>query len=68
VIAEIAQGDWLANAGNRDGAVALEKVQVVVRLQIATANDAIEDWRDIVPEDVAALERLSERRNLEVVK
>ena len=30
----------------------LEKLEAIVIEQIATANDALEDWRDIVPEDV----------------
>lgn len=30
----------------------LEKLEAIVIEQIATANDALEDWRDIVPEEV----------------
>ncbi len=33
----------------------LQKLEAMVIEQIATANDAIEDWRDIVPEDVEEL-------------
>ena len=33
----------------------LEKLEAIVVEQIATANDALEDWRDIVPEDVKEL-------------
>jgi hypothetical protein len=33
----------------------LDKLEVMVIEQIATADDALEDWRDIVPEDVAEL-------------
>ena len=32
--------------------------------QLSTADDALEDWNDIVPEDVAELrEKLGTRRN-----
>lgn len=33
----------------------LDKLEVMVVEQIATADDALEDWRDIVPEDVEEL-------------
>lgn len=33
----------------------LDKLEAIVIEQIATANDALEDWRDIVPEDVEEL-------------
>lgn len=33
----------------------LDKLEGIVVEQIATADDALEDWRDIVPEDVAEL-------------
>lgn len=33
----------------------LDKLESLVIEQIATANDALEDWRDIVPEDVEEL-------------
>lgn len=29
----------------------------LVRIQLVTADDALEDWRDVVPEDVADLQR-----------
>lgn len=35
----------------------LDKVEVIVREQLATADDALEDWRDIVPEEVDELSR-----------
>lgn len=34
---------------------ALDKLESIVVEQIATADDALEDWRDIVPEDVEEL-------------
>ena len=35
----------------------LEIVQALVNEQIATGQDAMEDWRDIVPEEVEQIER-----------
>ena len=35
----------------------LEKIEVIVIEQLATADDALEDWRDIVPEEVDELSR-----------
>lgn len=40
----------------------VEKIEVVVDQQITTVADALEDWRDIVPEEVAALERQLENQ------
>ena len=40
----------------------LEKLQAIVFEQIATADDALEDWRDIVPEDVEEIVRRTEQR------
>lgn len=45
---EAAQG--LENADEHE--VTLAKLEVIVSAQLATADDALEDWRDIVPEDV----------------
>lgn len=42
----------------------LEKLEAIVIEQIATADDALEDWRDIVPEDVEELtDKFSKVRN-----
>lgn len=47
----------------------LDKLEVIVTEQIATADDALEDWRDIVPEDVEELRtRLAAKRSRENVK
>ena len=35
----------------------LDLIQALVDEQIATGQDAIEDWRDIVPEEVEEIER-----------
>ena len=44
----------------------LNQLQALVDEQIWTGQDAMEDWRDIIPEDVAEIEgRSSERRNAE---
>lgn len=42
-------------AGNKSGEMALARLEAIVIEQLATADDAMEDWRDIVPEDVAEL-------------
>ena len=42
----------------------LEKLEAIVIEQIATADDALEDWRDVVPEDVEELtDKFSKARN-----
>jgi hypothetical protein len=35
--------------------MALARLEAIVIEQLATADDALEDWRDIVPEDVKEL-------------
>ena len=37
--------------------VALARLEEIVTEQLSTADDALEDWRDIVPEDVEELEQ-----------
>lgn len=39
----------------------LDLIQALVNEHIGTGQDAIEDWRDIVPEEVAEIERRSAR-------
>ena len=41
--------------------VALARLEEIVVAQLSTADDALEDWRDIVPEDV---EELNQERQL----
>lgn len=42
---------------------ALEKIKAILIEQLATADDALEDWNDIVPEEVEEIEsRLYEKR------
>ncbi len=43
----------------------LDTLEAIVTEQIATANDAIEDWRDIVPEDVEEVEMRWRKRQHE---
>jgi len=33
------------------------KIEAIIAEQLVTADDALEDWRDIVPEDVKELEQ-----------
>lgn len=40
-----------------DSQVMLAKLEAIVTEQLATADDALEDWNDIVPEDVAELKQ-----------
>jgi len=40
-------------------------LQAIVTEQLSTADDALEDWRDLIPEDVEELEqRIKERHNI----
>ena len=43
--------------------VALARLEEIVTEQLTTADDALEDWRDIVPEDVEELERKRQTDN-----
>ena len=44
-----------ANNSDQISSAVLDKLEGIVIEQIATADDALEDWRDIVPEDVEEL-------------
>ena len=50
----IEKGKKNNNSDKKEGVV-LDKIEAIVVEQIATADDALEDWRDIVPEDVEEL-------------
>lgn len=39
----------------KDYSIALKQLEAVVMEQLATADDAMEDWNDVVPEDVQEL-------------
>ena len=43
--------------------VALARLEEIVTEQLTTAGNALEDWRDIVPEDVEELERKRQTDN-----
>jgi hypothetical protein len=43
----------------------LDKLEVMVTEQIATADDALQDWQDIVPEEVEELRTRLGRRDME---
>jgi len=50
-----------------DSQVVLAKLEAIVTEQLATADDALEDWSDIVPEDVAELkQKLQSEGKLEI--
>jgi len=40
------------DGGHTVSSVVLDRLDSMVREQIVTSNDALEDWRDIIPEDV----------------
>lgn len=42
---------------SEDTYVTLEKIEAIIIEQLTTADDALEDWRDIVPEEVDELSR-----------
>lgn len=53
-------------AGHDHDSIKTIKIQAIVREQIATADDALADWQDLVPESVEELRkkvRSSSRRN-----
>jgi hypothetical protein len=41
--------------GNPEAIAILDRLDAIVTEQIGTADDALEDWNDIVPEEVASL-------------
>ena len=54
-LAAIIASDMDASDENSAGRAALEKLEAIEVEQIATAGDAVSDWRDICPEDVEEL-------------
>ncbi|MBA7485855.1 hypothetical protein ES707_21406 [subsurface metagenome] len=46
-----------SNSNSMEEKAVLDKLQAIVTEQIATADDALEDWRDIVPDDVDELRK-----------
>ena len=46
-----------------DYQVALARLEEIITEQLSTADDALEDWRDIVPEDVEELEQKRQSDN-----
>lgn len=55
-----------SNKDSNSEAIALAKLEAIVIEQLATADDALEDWGDIVPNEVAELrQRLRTPRNQE---
>lgn len=61
-------GTSLESTSPEDHKLALLRLESIATEQIAAANDALDDWRDIVPEDVEELEqRYSEQRNWEEI-
>jgi len=46
-----------SNSNSMEEEAVLDKLEAIVTEQIATADDALEDWRDIVPDDVDELRK-----------
>ena len=46
-----------------DYQVALARLEEIITEQLSTADDALEDWRDVVPEDVEELEQKRQSDN-----
>ena len=46
-----------SSKSNEDYQVALARLEEIVTEQLTTADDALDDWNDIVPEDVAELKQ-----------
>jgi len=44
-----------AAPGNAEAVAILDRLDAIVTEQIGTADDALEDWNDIVPEEIASL-------------
>lgn len=65
-IATVIQGIRTQNTADQIPMVVLDKLEVMVIDQIRTADDALDDWHDIVPEDVEQLqEEIKKRRGRE---
>ncbi len=57
------------SGGDENGEINIAKLEAIVIEQLATADDALEDWRDIVPDDVEELRsKLETPRKNEVKK
>jgi hypothetical protein len=58
-------GVEIGNSKNSQSeSVTIAKMEAIVIEQLATADDALEDWRDIVPDDVEELrKKLTTRRD-----
>jgi hypothetical protein len=41
--------------GNLEAVIIIEKFESIVIEQLATSGDSLEDWNDLVPEEIAAL-------------
>lgn len=55
-----------ASNGAQSKELTIAKLEAIVVEQLATADDALEDWRDIVPDEVSELRsRLTTARDLE---
>jgi len=61
-LSRLAERLQIFREGASTGSQELEIVEVLVREQLSSVTDAMEDWRDLVPEDVKDVERRLEAR------
>ena len=47
--------NWRFNNLNPEAVIIIEKFESIVIEQLATSGDSLEDWNDLVPEEIAAL-------------
>lgn len=55
-------------AKNTDAIVIVDRIEGIVIEQIAVAADALEDWRDVIPEDLEALRASKQPQHDTLVK
>jgi len=67
-LAEVAQSAKFSGDSQHDGKNSVEYIPIIEAIiseQLATADDALEDWRDLIPEDIEELEKRIKDRQKE---
>lgn len=68
-IAQSIQNMRYATQSDKIPASILDTLEAMVTDHLSTADDALDDWRDIVPEDVEELyDRIKNRQKMEIMK
>lgn len=66
---DMAKRDVTIKDDNQQAFKYLPVFEAIVNEQLSTADDALEDWRDIIPEDVEELEtRIRTRQNIKGIE